>query len=663
MSDSKESIQEKLDSSFEGYGVAMARSNYSSYENIEPSITVRTSYTDEDYYAFRPEEMPASYSKKQIKQSVRAYEKFGIIKQVIDLMGDFPSQGINLVHKNKREQNFYRKWWKKVHGTERSERFLNTLYKYGNIIVERELAKINTRQKREMSQAKIYKNQIPIKYTFRNPLSVDVKGCELGIIDKVYTIKIPNSIKKAYKDPKQRDLLLSKLPENFKKALSEGKTHAELDPLNTKVYHYKKNDWELWASPLVSSLLDDLSDLAKLKLADRSALDGAISNIRLWTLGSLDPQILPKKEVFDKLRSILDSNVGGGVIDLVWGPELKFTESKSEAWRFLGADKYGPVLNSIYTGLGIPSSLLGGNGSQGFTNNFFSLKVLIDKLEYGRTLLRDFWETEIQLVQKAMGFTTPAKLIFEHMLLSDEQAEKSLIMQMVDRNIISNERARERLKEDNEIETHRLVQENKDQKNGKLPLKSGPYHDPMIESDYIKIAMNKDQLGIEDVSDKVPSRSPEIYLQNQKPKAPETLNGRPRFSKDNGPRKQKVVLPRTKANSFGWATSAYKTISNIVNPLLLESFGRKNLRSASKAEINIIEETKFDILCSVSFGEDITEESIHLCLDKIEKGLINREPKILSKTMQAEFINENGKPPLIEQIRQMNVMAYVLCLE
>ena len=36
-------------------------------------------------------------------------------------MGDFASQGIRLVHPNKRIERFYRNWFEKIKGEERSE--------------------------------------------------------------------------------------------------------------------------------------------------------------------------------------------------------------------------------------------------------------------------------------------------------------------------------------------------------------------------------------------------------------------------------------------------------------------------------------------------------------------------------------------------------------
>ena len=88
--------------------------------------------------------------------------------------------------------------------------------------------------------------------------------------------------------------------------------------------------------------------LEKMKLADMSALDGAISSIRLWRLGDFEHKVLPTKAAIDKLRNILASNVGGGTMDMVWGPELDFKESNTQIYKFLGTEKYQPELNSIF---------------------------------------------------------------------------------------------------------------------------------------------------------------------------------------------------------------------------------------------------------------------------------------------------------------------------
>jgi len=120
---------------YDGIQKAVAYGRRTSYIDIEPNRSVRTSFLRQDYDLFRPGESVSSYQKRIIKQSMQAYDKVGIIRNVIDLMSDFASQGLTLVHPNKTIEKFYRKWFNQVNGVDRSERFLNYLYRTGNVVV------------------------------------------------------------------------------------------------------------------------------------------------------------------------------------------------------------------------------------------------------------------------------------------------------------------------------------------------------------------------------------------------------------------------------------------------------------------------------------------------------------------------------------------------
>ena len=190
---------------------------------------------------------------------------------------------------------------------------------------------------------------------------------------------------------------------------------------------------------MIYAIMDDINIIEKLKLADLAALDGAISNIRIFKLGNLEHKIAPTKAAAAKLSNILQNNVGGGTMDLIWGPDIELLESKTNVHQFLGEAKYTPHLNSVYAGLGIPPTLTGTYGAAGTTNNFISLKTLTQRLEYGRQVLVQFWQKEIEMLQKAMGFRYPAKIEFDRMDLSNEEAEKALLIQLADRNLVSEE--------------------------------------------------------------------------------------------------------------------------------------------------------------------------------------------------------------------------------
>ena len=672
----QQSAMDKAAGNIESYDGFCAQASSRQYLDIEPNISVRPEYRKDDYYGFRPSEDTARGTKHIIAQSMRAYDTVGIIKNIIDLMGDFGSQGITLYHPNAKVEKFYRSWWHKVQGSERSERFLNLLYRTGNTVIHKRYGNIARKTQNDMSKGSDVKvkpiktkyREIPLKYDFLNPMVLD--------IDNVYTnfsnakpqfkMKISSAIKKAHRDAQTNNTKLN-LPKQIQKALDNGKDFILFERDSVDAFYYKKDDWQAWANPMTSAILDDIVMLEKMKLADMSALDGAISNVRLWTLGDLEHKILPNKAAIDKLRNILASNVGGGTMDLVWGPELKYQESSTQIYTFLGTEKYNPVLNSIYAGLGIPptlTGLAGQGGGGGFTNNFVSLKTLIERLEYGRDLLKQFWTAEIKYVQNAMGFNFPAEIHFDNMILSDEAAEKNLLMQLADRDVISTETLRERFGEINNIENVRIKNENKQRENNMMPLKADPYHNGDIENEYKKIALQRGEIGIEDVTDVKanPVVLPSDKSQTEdKNKNPNPDGGRPKFSKDQGPRKQKRVLPKSSPNLASltiWATQTQDRISKVVNSSVLKACEKKTLRQLSKAQLEDLEKLKFNILCKIDPYADVDDEVI---IAKIsDKANISEDFITLQDQNYDEFVLHNKREPNIEEIRQMYNLSYSL---
>ena len=658
-------------------GVMNANSSYRrSYLDIEDGISVRTSYRKGDYYRFRAGEQPPTLEKEIIERCMNAYEKVGIIKNVIDLMGDFGSQGISLVHTDKNAQKFYRRWWEEVCGSERSERFLNTLFRCGNVVIKRRYAKLNKATQKKMTRGEddiiitkenISRRRIPFVYNFLNPINIDVVGGKSALFtgNKKYRMKLSSHIKKSYE---AKEIPINELSDEIQKAFKNGDSHIDLNSEDLMVYHYKKDDWQLWSHPMINSILDDITMLEKMKLADMSALDGAISNIRLWRLGDFEHKVLPTKAAIDKLRNILASNVGGGTMDMVWGPELDFKESNTQIYKFLGTEKYQPVLNSIYAGLGIPPTLTGlaGNGG-GYTNNFISLKTLTERLEYGRNLLEKFWNTEIRKVQKAMGFAKPAKIRFDHMILSDEAAEKSLLVQLADRDVISTETIRERFGEINDIEDARIKSEGRSRKSNRVPPKAGPYHNSHISDDYKKIALNKDQITIDQVTDLQPTPVEPVEpvetapnLQESKPHTSERPDGgRPKNSFDTQPRKQKVVKPLTgpsSANVLIWATNAQKEISELLQPALLAHYGKSNVRKLTKQEAEELELSKFVVLSNIKPFTNITENIIFDILKT--KAKVDTDILIQVEQFVKGFVDKNSKTPSVDEMRQIYCLSY-----
>jgi hypothetical protein len=605
------------------------------YSNLDGSTGGRPGLTRSDYDFFRPDEAVPKRIKDIMRRSDEIYQKVGLVKNVIDLMGDFAVQGINICHKNKRIERFYRQWFKKIGGKERSERFLNNLYKTGNVVINRQTGKLSLKvtdklyravsspdlQIADMDSVQVEKREIPWKYTFIDPSFVDVAAGPLSsfVSKKRYELALPAILRKMINSP-QSDAekeIISNLPPQIIQAAKTKKPYP-LDPEKILVFHYKKDDWQTWAYPMVYSIMDDITVIEKLKLADMAALDGAISNIRIFKLGSLEHKIAPTKAATAKLAQILGNNVGGGTMDLVWGPDIELIESKTSVHQFLGEGKYVPHMNSVYAGLGIPPTLTGTFGAAGTTNNFISLKTLTQRLQYGRDMLISFWEKEIELVQRAMGFKYGAKIEFDRMDLSNEDAEKALLIQLADRNVISDELLQTKFGIDPDMEKSRLNRETRERNSERMVPKAGPWNDPQVENALKKIALQTgtvtpSQVGLElekkksgektALEQKIPPQSgPSTKLANDSPESLPGIpgQGRPKLSKDSGPRKSKKFSPQTGASLMLWANEAQDKINDMLNPILLDFYNKKNLRSLSKAESKEMDSVKTKILFSLT---------------------------------------------------------------
>ena len=663
------------------------------FSKLDGPTSGRPGLTRSDYDYFRPEESIPTHIKGILNKADIVYNRVGLVKNVIDLMGDFACQGIRLVHPNKKIERFYRNWFDKIGGEERSERFLNNLYRVGNVVINRQTAKISVKVEDSLyksvgspdliitqDEPKVEKREIPWKYTFIDPVYVDVVGGSLSsfVGNKTYSIVIPGSLRKIINSPKNdaERKIIDQLPPAIIDAAKTKKPYL-LDPEKTLVFHYKKDDWKTWAYPMIYSIMDDINVIEKLKLADLAALDGAISNVRIFKLGSLEHKIAPTAAAANKLSSILQNNVGGGTIDLVWGPDIEMLESKTSVHQFLGEGKYTPHLNSVYAGLGIPPTLTGTYGAAGTTNNFISLKTLTQRLQYGRKVLAAFWKKEIAMVQKAMGFRFPAKIEFDRMDLSNEEAEKALLIQLADRNIISDELLQRVFGFDPETEKNRLNRENRDRKSNRMVKKAGPFFDANFETAAKKMAMQlglatPSQIGIEldkkkrgelnavEVKSQFPSIKTSPLSDNTSDSLPgQPQQGRPRNTKDSTKRKTKEFSPQTGASLNLWAIETQDKIAEIINPILLEFYNKKNMRSLSSLEYNESEETKSKIFFSIEPFADVTESLVLSKLNTINSiDILNKYQQY--KNFSKLLLNEINRPLTTEESKYTKSYLYQL---
>ena len=589
-----------------GQGFKVEKSSYNhakaAYRTTNTDVIIRDDFNRTDYEFLRPDSEIPENPKLRIIACLQAYDKIGIIRNIIDMMGDFVCKGIDLAHKTKVYEKFYKEWWKRIGGKERSERIANLLYRAGNVVIKRSYAQLTQNESDNLKSGKMLDGQIitssgpkkrnsyriPWDYTIMNPASLEVLGGDLapllGRQNFTYGVRLDKTMIDQIREAnaglkKGSEAFRVPLPSSLLNFSDEKKPNIfYLDKNDTIPLFYKKDDWQVWATPMTFPLLPDLQVYVKLRLTDLSALDGACNYLRIIKLGDIEGKIWPAEGSFEKMSSILSSNSAGGPIDIVWGPDIDILESKTDIADFLTNDKYVPTLNAIYSGLGIPPALTGISGSSGqtFSNSFITLKTLIERLEYVRNIIVSFWENELNLLAKEMGFSSPAQLVFEHPTITDESIANKLLIELLDRNLISEQAVMERTNFYSEIENARKLREVKLREKGKMPQKVSALQIPENQTDSVD------------------------------------NGGRELGQKDSVKRKTRKAKPRTRfvSQATAWAIETQEQISDILTPIYLKAIGKSNLRQLTDQEFDSLESIKFDLLYNAKPGDVINEDFI-----------------------------------------------------
>ena len=663
------------------------------FSDLTTHLSGKPGLRNSDYDAFRPDQQVPEKPKDIIAFARASYRRIGLIRNAIDLMGDFACQGVRLVHQNKRVEKFYNEWFSRVRGKETSERLCNLLFREANVPIRMRTAKVNKQKRLEMQRSvaspdmnadikisDFSKGELPWQYSFLDPLTIELIGGPVAVLadQRQYMVKLPRNLTNLIRkyrnsnNPLERELLNQLSPEILQAA--ESNQGVLLPPEKTFVYFYKKDDWQEWADPMTYACFNDLILYERLKLADKTALDGAISKIRIFKLGSLEHKLAPTPAAASTLQSILGSNVGGGTTDIVWGPDIELLETGSDIQRFLGEEKYRPTLMAIYACLGIPPTLTGTFGASGTTNNFISLKTLTERLSYVRNTVLEFWNHQLKLVQNAMGFRFPAQVEFDFMYLDDPAAMTNLLLAMADRNIVSDEFVQRHIKAKPDIEQRRVMSENKSRDNKKIE-KVSPYHAVDKQHSLEKIALQTgvvapSQVGVE-LKDKDGDESAlEMRRPQQKetgpedptettPEVPDDNNhngepGRPKNSRDVETRKTKQFKPKNKASIELWAKDAQAKVSEILNPGILKQFNKKNMRSLTLPEFNQAEQIKFAVLYHCDYLQTIDHTTIEQALNqKLSNGVLEE-----CESWIANAAHDMDRKLSIEEIRNIRVTFY-----
>jgi len=612
-------------------------------------IKLKSGHNRNDVDFHRPEDAIPNTHEAIIEACQAIYKKIGIIRNVIDLMSDFAAGGLSIQHSVKGQERFFKKWAEKVDLANRAHDFMKLFMRDGNIIIKRKLAIITKPALKDMMKADMYdpsnlpvdedhkldqplkikkekkninKREIPWSYTFLSPLLVQKVGGSIGKFFGTESIafKIPKELAQSIKNPKtavEKDLI-KKLPAEVLNSVNSSNNNSVLlDPSTIYLDYYKKDDWESWGTPFLYGILEDVLFKEKMRLADMAALDGVINVVRLWKLGRSDKDILPTKTGVNKLLDLLSHNVGGGIMDIVWDDMIDYKVEYPPTDKILGADKYKSVNSDIIKGLGIPDALIGGGDST--TRNgqtaFVQLKTLVERLEYVRGRCIRWIQSELKMVADAFGFKEIPNISFGIMSLRDEAAEKQLIIQLLDRNIISVETACQIFGQDFMIELGHMKEEDKiRESNPPMLEKANPYYRPNSQ-------MELQQKFAVDLQDKKLGLNGGDNLSGDQPRSVDTKEaGRPNNTIDTKKRDERTNRILSVYKTVG--EKIFDNLDEIIDKMFLESNGVKNIRSLTKDQKISLENIKICIFPQIDTKDNLDENLIINCINKPNENIV-----------------------------------------
>jgi hypothetical protein len=664
---------------------------------IASDVNLRSGFNRWDRDRERPSDAIPTDHPDIIVACQSIYRKIGMIRNIIDLMTDFAAEGLDLQHTVKSQERFYRKWAKKVDLEGRAHDFMKLLMRDANIIVRRTNAQITKPVARQMAKGGIpindtidetrtaeppekvktdkkstKKGEIPWKYTFLSPALIEKVSGEIGKFfgDDTVGMRIPPLLAAAIQNPetKSAQQYIDKLPREVVQAAKVGKRLVKLDMDRIYVDYYKKDDWEDWGTPFLYGVLEDVMFKDKMRLADMAALDGVINVIRVWKLGKSADQIMPTPAAVDKLIDILQHNNGGGVLDLVWDDMIDLSVEYPPTDKILGQEKYSSVNADIVRGLGIPDSLVGGQdlGTRNAQSAFVQLKTLVERLEYVRSRAIRWMEGELRRVADAMGFKKIPAISFGIMSLRDEAAEKQLMIQLLDRGIISAEKATEVFGVNYMIELERLKSEQQIREdNPPILEKAGPYYRPesvteqqtqsAIQIEKVKQGFNRDS----SFPNKTDDNGGGDNISGDQPKD-EGNNpaGRPSSTKDTSPRDARTPKSLSALNVIG--EGLLGQVDDLFDNIYLERNKVKNMRSLTKAQRAELERVKRGILYVLRPGDTVTTELVAERLNSI--GAISHKMENIFNELVADMTSSTNKEPTPKERRMLTYQAWATAI-
>lgn len=518
------------------------------------------------------------------------------------------------------------------------------------------------------------KKTIPWDYTSLNPLQIEPRGKKFKgdrswafALDRTDTQEMESFIN--YKFYEDLGVTQVNLPNDFKGQLQkyEGTnpgyvSEIQLDKERLAIIQDKKFDYWDWSVPLVWPALKALSFKDILMSMDVRVATSVINTVTLWKLGDEKNNTYPEEEAFERLADMLQQP--GQALNLIWNKDISAEVIQANVNGLFDNKKYETAERDILRALGISEVMVGGEGGN-FSNSYISVATVLEKLRSARQRLEYWLMRELKIIADAMGFRKLPKIKWGRSNLTDIKAEQALVIQLIDRGIMSAETALKYFNEDISIEVERLKREKKIAETEGMGIleKRGPYQRPedTVKSGIVPLnwSSNVDKKKLQDA----------LFAPKGlgMPGKTNLANGRPPGAKDTIKRQTKVVKPRGRnlANIEAYTAlynkgiQLYESLDDALTNKLLQTRGLKYHKQLNKDDKIGLEQ-----LITITFGQitpdfKISDQNLTELANNIEENIVFKQ--ILNAKLD-NFKSSNNRTPFKEERKNLVISSWVLNL-
>lgn len=512
---------------------------------------------------------------EKIRMAMQYFKVDPLVGKIIELMATFSKEGFKNECEDPKIKEWFDNWCDFVDIELMFKWIFLEYYRSGNVTTMRTLApynedkfklcapeyaygsnkEINLSKLQELTK-EIYKangaakktyskKSIPVGYTVLNPLTVHVSNIN-GYKDDLFIRE--NEEVEVFENIGIYKLMLQELP----KDLGEVAKKAGVIPLSDKNVRRilrMRQPYEPYGEVMMERAFNAIFEKNKLRQLDMSMVNSAINQIIKVTVGN-DQYPATKRSMENVAKAFAGAGKGQAIF---WNHTLEIEVIKPDT-QVLNVQKYERVNEDIRNAFGISEILTGGGNSKtNFATAYLSLKAFITNLTEGRNDVVRWIVQEYKDIAQAMDFKTYPTPSFNPLSLTDEIAEKQLIMQALDRGIISYESAQSRLGYDPRIERDRREKEIPDVEAGVLGMIGSPYQQAVVDTpkETKKEVSKSDKKKIDTTDEKVNQKNREKNKSGSPQGVPNKgADGRPNTPKGNYPKNRKVAKIKGQAEKI-----------------------------------------------------------------------------------------------------------------